>query len=52
MEKNYINWRGNTQFYVDLVNKEYGVLVSIEDTPKANEIIKNALNRYKNTINA
>ena len=52
MEKNYINWTGNTQFYVDLENKKYGVMVSIEDTPKASKIIKKTLDRYKNTINA
>ena len=52
MEKNYINYLGNTCFYVDLESKEYGVLVSKEDTPKANEIIRKALDKYKNIINA
>ena len=45
MEKNYINWPGDTHFYIDLKNKEYGVRVSIEDTYKAKEII----NYFKET---
>lgn len=52
MEKNYINWIGNTHFYVNLANKEYGVRVSIKDTPKANKIIKDILNDRKQQISA
>ena len=50
MEKNYINWQGKTHFYVDLETKEYGVLVSTEDTPNTKEIIKQVLEKYKAII--
>lgn len=50
MEKNYINWQGNTHFYVDLVNKEYGVIVSTEDMIFAPSIIQQTLAKYKATI--
>lgn len=51
MEKNYINWQGNSCYYVDLINKEYGVRISVKDTPKANEIIKSFRNKRKQQIN-
>ena len=51
MEKNYINWLGTTHFYIDLVNKKYGVIVSVEDTSKANKIIRKILNDRKEQIN-
>ena len=40
MEKNYIGYEGETHFYIDLVNKEYGVKVSTKDASKAEEIIE------------
>lgn len=52
MEKNYINWLGTTHFYIDLDNKEYGVRISVEDTPKANEIIKYFRHNRKEQIEA
>ena len=51
MEKNYINWLGTTHFYINLVNKEYGVRVSVEDTPKANKIIRKILKDKQEQIN-
>lgn len=40
MEKNYIGWAGSTHFYIDLINKEYGVKVSPKDEKRADEIIE------------
>lgn len=45
MERNYINYTGDTHFYINLENKEYGVKVSIKDTYRAEEII----NYFKET---
>lgn len=45
MEKNYINYPGDTHFYINLENKEYGAKVSIKDTHRAEEII----NYFKTT---
>lgn len=50
MEKNYINWIGNTHFYVNLLDKTYGVKISVKDTPRASEIIKKVLEDRKNQI--
>lgn len=52
MEKNYINWKGNTHFYLNICKKEYGVRVSVEDTPKAKEIIKKMLEERKQQIDS
>lgn len=52
MEKNYINWQGDTHFYIDIREKEYGVRVSVEDTPKASEIVKKVLEERKKQIEA
>lgn len=52
MEKNYINYLGNTCFYADMVDKEYGIKVSIEDTDKAEEIIREGLEKNKESIEA
>lgn len=52
MEKNYIGWLGTTHFYVDLVKKEYGVRISVEDTSKADEIIEYFRNDRKEQIEA
>ncbi len=38
MEKNYM-WMGETQFYIDLENKEYGVAINPKDEYRAEEII-------------
>ncbi len=51
MEKNYINYSGKTHFYINLIDKEYGVRVSVEDTPKASKIIKEILEDRKEQIN-
>lgn len=40
MEKNYIGWAGSTHFYIDLINKEYGVKINPKDVSKAEEIIE------------
>ena len=50
MEKKYINWQGNTHFYVDLVNKEYGVRVNVEDTPNALKLIQQELEKNRDRI--
>lgn len=52
MEKNYINWPGETHFYIDLENKKYGVRVSIEDTYRAEELINRARRDRKEQIEA
>lgn len=39
MEKNYIGYEGETHFYIDLVNKEYGVKINQKDLSKSDEII-------------
>ena len=52
MERNYINYPGDTHFYINLENKEYGVKVSIKDTYRAEEIIKQFKNDRKEQIEA
>lgn len=52
MERNYINYPGDTHFYINLENKEYRVKVSIKDTYRAEEIIKQFKNDRKEQIEA
>ncbi len=52
MEKNYINWLGESHFYIDLENKEYGVMVSIKDSYRAEELINRARRNRKKQIEA
>ena len=52
MEKNYLNWPGETHFYIDLENKEYGVRISVKDTYRAKELINRARRNRKKQIEA
>ena len=52
MEKNYINWEGKTHFYIDFENKTYGVKVNINEKDNAENIIKQALEKYKINIDS
>jgi len=47
MEENYINWPGYTHFYVDIIDKKYGVRVNANESERAEEIIKNGLEKNK-----
>lgn len=50
MEKNFISENNQTHFYVDLVNKTYGVCINIKDLSKKDEIINEILESNKETI--
>lgn len=52
MEKNYIGWTGNTHFYIDLINKEYGVRINPKDKYRADEIIEYFKKEKKKQIEA
>lgn len=52
MEKNYISENLETHFYVNLVNKTYGVCINVKDKYKAKKIIKECINKNQGTINA
>ena len=39
MEKNYISEWQQTHFYVDLVNRTYGVVINIKDIDKKNRML-------------
>lgn len=39
MEENYISKYEKTHFYVNIVNRIYGVCINIDDTDKAEQII-------------
>lgn len=52
MEKNYIGWAGSTHFYIDLINKEYGVKVSPKDEKRADEIIEYFKRKRKKQIDS
>jgi len=48
MEKNYISETQGTYFYVDIVEKEYGVIININDINRVDEIIKHFYNDERN----
>ena len=52
MEKKNINWEGKTHFYIDFENKTYGVKVNINEKDNAENIIKQALEKYKINIDS
>ena len=52
MEKNYINYQGQTYFYVNVKKKTYGIVVSQKDSKNADNIIKQGLLENMKTINA
>lgn len=52
MEKNFISESQKTYFYVDLVNKTYGVCINIKDLVKKDEIINKMRESNKETIEA
>ena len=50
MEKNYINWLGNTHFYLNIKERTYGVRVN-KDEKDVGKIIKEVLEQNKDRIN-
>ena len=52
MEKNYINYQGQTYFYVNVKKKTYGIVVSQKDSKNADNIIKQGLLENMKTIKA
>lgn len=52
MEKNFISESQKTYFYVDLVNKTYGVYINIKDLVRKDEIINKMRESNKETIEA
>lgn len=48
MEKNYISETQGTYFYVDIVEKKYGVVININDIDRVDEIIKHFYNDERN----
>lgn len=50
MEKNYISKYQPTCFYVTFYKKQYGVCVNIKDIDRAEEIIKEGLEKNKECI--
>ena len=52
MEKNYISENLETHFYVNLVDKTYGVCINVKDKDNAQEIIKECIKENLKSINA
>lgn len=50
MEENIIFWIGNTHFYIDGVNKKYGLRISGEDSYRADELINRMHNDKKTQL--
>ena len=52
MEKNYISEYEQTHFYISLINKTYGVCITIIDLERADEIIQHFRETEKECIEA
>ena len=52
MEKNYISEYKQTHFYINSINKIYGVCINVKDEDRAEEIIRHFREDRKEQIEA